>query len=52
MHRLVLDDDEADGHVADDARDEDADVQEGDRDQQGQTHIFWTEYLKRKRWKN
>ncbi len=35
VHRLVLDDDEADGHVADHAGDEDDNVQERDGDQQG-----------------
>ena len=46
MHRLVLDDHEADGHVTDHARDEDPDVQERDRDQESEAHVFGTEDLK------
>ena len=48
MHRLVLDDDEADGDVADDAGDEDADVEERQRDEQRQTHVFGTQDLEEK----
>ena len=45
VHRLVLDDDEADGDVADDAGDEDADVEERQRDQQRQADVFRTQDL-------
>ena len=48
VHRLVLDDDEADGDVADDAGDEDADVEERQRDEQRQTHVFGTQDLEEK----
>jgi hypothetical protein len=45
VHRLVLDDDEADGDVADHARDEDAHVQERQRDEQRQADILGTQDL-------
>ena len=45
MHGLVLDDDEADGHVAGDAREEDEHVDRRDRDQERQAHVLRTEDL-------
>ena len=45
MHRLVLDDDEADGHVPDHARQEDQHVEQGDGDEQRQAHILGTQNL-------
>ncbi len=46
MHRLVLDDDETDGDVADDAGDENADVQKRQGDQERQADVLWTQNLK------
>ena len=45
MHRLVLHDDKADGHVAGHAREEDQHVDRRDGDQERQAHVLRTQDL-------
>ena len=49
MHGLVLDDDEADGHVAHHPRQEDQEVDDGQGDEQGEPDVFRSEDLEKKR---
>ena len=45
MHGLVLHDDEADGHVARHARQEDQHVDRSDRDEEREAHVLRTQDL-------